>query len=125
MGRIRLSIAILIMVLGISICSVIFLSNKTAGIIELARKTQDYADKGEAQKALEHMGYLENEWESYQNMASIFVRNEKISGVQTSMVRLRSLILNKSEELDAEFAGVISGLEWIVESEIPRITNIL
>ena len=53
------------------------------------------------------------------------VRNDKITSVQTSMSRLKPLIEKDNDELNAEFENAKSGLEWIIESEIPKLTNIL
>ncbi len=41
------------------------------------------------------------------------------------MSRLKPLIENENDELNAEFENARSALEWIVESEIPKLTNIL
>ena len=125
MGRIKLCGITIIVVIIFGVTSLIYLAHRTNEIIDLARQTQALADKGCKDEALKSAKELEKQWEDYQNMASIFVRNDKISGVQTSMIRLYPLIEKDSEEIDAEFANVISGLEWIVESEVPRVTNIL
>ena len=39
--------------------------------------------------------------------------------------RLKPLIDKDNDELNAEFENAKSGLEWIIESEIPKLTNIL
>ena len=125
MGRVRLCAVTVISVIIFTVLSLICLAGRTNEVIDLARKTQALADSGEKEKALESALELEKLWEDYQDIASVFVKNDKISGVQTSMIRIYPLIQADSEEIDAEFANVISGLEWIVESEIPRVTNIL
>ena len=84
----------------------------------------EYSDGRTAESAI-LAEELNDKWEKYQKTASIFVRNEKISSVQTSMSRLKPLIENENDELNAEFENARSALEWIVESEIPKLTNIL
>ena len=125
MGRVKLCGVTIMVVIIFGVTSLIYLGRRTNEIIDLAKQTQTLADNGDKQGALTSAEELEKQWEDYQDMASIFVRNDKISGVQTSMIRLYPLIEKDSEEIDAEFANVISGLEWIVESEVPRVTNIL
>lgn len=125
MGRIKICLGIIIAIIILSVIGVWTLDCKTDKIIDLLDETKKYSDSGNTQKALEAVDRLENEWEKYHTFASILVRNDKISSVQTSMSRLRPLIEKENDELNAEFANARSGLEWIVESEIPLITNIL
>ena len=54
----------------------------------------------------------------------MIIRNDKISMVEDSMSRLRPLIEAENDELTAEFSNARSSLMWIIESEIPRFTNI-
>ncbi len=124
MGRVKICLGIVIAIIIISISGIFFLDSKTDKIIELIEETKKYSDMGDTEKALESVGVLEQEWDKYHTYASILVRNDKISSVQTSISRLRSLIEKENDELNAEFANAKSNLEWIVESEIPRFTNI-
>ncbi len=41
------------------------------------------------------------------------------------MSRLKALIETDNDELNAEYDTAESSIKWIVESEIPRWTNIL
>lgn len=125
MNRIKICAVLLGLITAGSVLSLIFMKNETERIIDILSETEQLVQAGEREKAMEMAKYLESRWEDYQSFASIFVRNEKISNVQTSMVRLYYMIEADSEELGGEFANTRSGLEWIVESEIPVISNIL
>ena len=125
MGRIKICLGIIIAIIILSILGIFVLDSKTDKMIKLLDETKSYSDSGNTQKALEAVGRLEDEWEHYHIFASVLVRNDKISSVQTSMSRLRPLIEKENDELNAEFANARSSLEWIVESEVPRLTNIL
>ncbi len=102
-----------------------FISGQTGELTALLERTEKLAEIGDKESAIESAKELEKRWENYQDIASIFIRNDKISGAQTSMTRLTSMIENESEELGAEFSNARSCLEWIVESEMPKIYNIL
>lgn len=125
MGRVKICFGIIISIIVLSVLGVWTLDCKTDKIIKLLDETKSYSDSGNTNKALEAVQRLEDEWEHYHTFASVLVRNDKISSVQTSMSRLRPLIEKENDELNAEFANARSSLEWIVESEIPRLTNIL
>ncbi len=124
MGRVKLCFGILIAIILMGITGIFIIDYKTDGIIKLIDETESYAESGDTQKALEAVDKLEKKWDKYHKTASIIVRNDKISSVQDNISRLRPLIENENDELDAEFASARSALMWIIESEIPRFTNI-
>ena len=125
MVRIKISLGIVIAIIILSVSGIFVLYHKTDRVIELLDETKKYSDEGDIEKALDAVGALEREWEKYHGYASVFVRNDKITNVQTSMSRLRPLIEKDNDELNAEFENAKSGLEWIIESEIPKFSNIL
>ena len=125
MVRIKISLGVIIAIIVMSVSSIFILNYKTDRVLELLNETRSYSDKGDSKKALEAAESLEKEWEKSHTYASVFVRNDKITSVQTSMSRLKPLIEKDNDELNAEFENAKSGLEWIIESEIPKLTNIL
>ncbi len=124
MGRVKICLGIIIAIIIISISGIFYLDIKTDEIIKLIDETKKYSDMNDTENALKSVNELEKKWEKYHIYASILVRNDKISSVQTSISRLRPLIEKENDELNAEFANARSNLQWIVESEIPRFTNI-
>ena len=125
MVRIKISLGIVIAIIVLSVSGIFVLDYKTDRVLKLLEETRSYSDEGDNEKALEAADSLEKEWEKYHTYASIFVRNDKITNVPTSMSRLKPLIEKDNDELNAEFENAKSGLEWIIESEIPKLTNIL
>lgn len=125
MVRIKISLGIVIAIIVLSLSGLWLLDHKTDRIIELLDETRSYSDKGETEKALESVETLLQKWEKYHSYASIFVRNDKITNVETSMSRLKPLIENENDELNAEYENARTNLEWIVESEIPKFSNIM
>ena len=125
MVRIKISLGVIIAIIVMSVSSIFILNYKTDRVLELLNETRSYSDKGDSKKALEAAESLEKEWEKNHTYGSVFVRNDKITSVQTSMSRLKPLIEKDNDELNAEFENAKSGLEWIIESEIPKLTNIL
>ena len=125
MGRIKLCCVMLFVIIVFCCWGFSFISSQTGELTALLEHTEQLAESGSKKEAIDSAKELEKVWEEYQDIASIFVRNDKISGAQTSMTRLCSMIKNESEELGAEFSNARSCLEWIVESEMPKIYNIL
>ncbi len=124
MGRVKLCFGVLIAIIIFGIAGILLIEYKTNGVIKLIEETKYYSDSGDTEKALDSADRLEREWKKYHKTASILIRNEKISAVQEAVSRLRPLIEKENDELNAEYASAKSSLEWIIESEIPRFTNI-
>ena len=124
MGRVKLCFGILITIIIFGIAGIVIIENKTNNVIDMIDETKSYSDSGDTEKAMESVAELEKEWEKYHRLASILIRNDKISAVQESVSRLRPLIESENDELNAEYATAKNSLKWIIESEIPRITNI-
>ena len=125
MVRIKISIGIIAAIIILGVAGIFVLDHKTDRVIDMLEETKKYSDAGDTQMAIEAVGKLEQEWERYHTFASIFVRNDKITSVQTSMSRLRPLIEKDNDELNAEYENVRSGLEWKIESENPKFSNIM
>lgn len=124
MGRVKICFGILIAIIILGISGIFIIDYRTNGVIDLIDETQGYSDSGDIEKALDSAQKLEKEWDKYHIMASMIIRNDKISMVEDSISRLRPLIEAENDELNAEFANARSSLMWIIESEIPRFTNI-
>ena len=125
MIRIKISIGIILVIITLGITGFFMLDRKTDRVISLIDQTKYLSDSGEKNAALECAEKLIKEWNEYHIYASIFVNNDKITMAQSSMSRIISLIEQDVDELNAELDCARSALQWIVESEIPRWTNIL
>ncbi len=125
MGRVKISLGIIIGIIIFGVSGIFIIKHETNEILDMLNNVQSIFSDGRTAESAILAEELNDKWEKYQKTASIFVRNEKISSVQTSMSRLKPLIENENDELNAEFENARSALEWIVESEIPKLTNIL
>lgn len=125
MVRIKISLGIVAAIIILSVAGIFMLDHKTDRIIKLLDETRSYSDEDNYEKAIESVDNLMNEWEEYHTFASIFVRNDKITNAETSMSKLKPLIEKENDELNAEYENARSCLEWIIESEIPKWSNIM
>ena len=108
MIRIKISIGIIAAIIVLGAVGFFMLKNETDEIIAMLDETREL-----------------EEWDKFHTYASVFVNNDKISATQNSMSRLKALIETDNDELNAEYDTAESSIKWIVESEIPRWTNIL
>lgn len=125
MIRIKISIGIIAAIIVLGAVGFFMLKNETDEIIAMLDETRELSDNGKKEEALESVDALLEEWDKIHTYASVFVNNDKISATQNSMSRLKALIETDNDELNAEYDTAESSIKWIVESEIPRWTNIL
>lgn len=125
MIRIKISFVIIVLIIVLGISGFFVLKQKTNDVIELIDETKAFSDSENTEKALDSVEILMEKWDKFHTYASVFINNEKISVAQSSIARLKSLIEEKSDEVSAELETAKSALKWIIESEIPRWTNIL
>lgn len=125
MIRIKISIGIIAAIIVLGITGFFMLKNETDDIIAMLDETRELSDNDKKEEALESVDALVHEWNKFHTYASIFVNNDKISATQNSISRLKSLIETDNDELNAEYDAAESSIKWIVESEMPRWTNIL
>lgn len=125
MIRIKISFGIIIAIIILGISGFFVLRHETDEIMGMIDETKSYSDSENTEDAIKSVDKLIDKWDKFHTYASIFINNDKISDVQESISRLKALIETDNDELNAEFDTAKSALKWIVESEIPRWTNIL
>lgn len=125
MIRIKISFGIIISIIVLGVSGFFVLRHETYEIIGLIDQTKSYSDSANTEEALKSADKLLKKWDKFHTYASVFINNDKISDVQESVSRLKALIETGNDELNAEYDSAKSTLKWIVESEIPRWTNIL
>lgn len=125
MIRIKISIGIISAIIIMGITGFFILRHETEEVIDNIEKTRSLANSGKKQEAKDFAGILESDWNRFHTYASVFINNNKISAAEVSLSRIKSLIENESDELNAELDTAKSALEWIIESETPKLTNIL
>ena len=125
MIRIKISFGIIISIIVLGVSGFFVLRNETYELIGLIDETKSYSDSANTEEALKSADKLLKKWDKFHTYASVFINNDKISDVQESVSRLKALIETDNDELNAEYDSAKSTLKWIVESEIPRWTNIL
>ncbi|MGN1086731.1 MAG: DUF4363 family protein [Porcipelethomonas sp.] len=125
MIRIKISLGIIIAIIVLGVSGFFVLRHETNEIISLIDETKSYSDSENTESALKSADKLLKKWDKYHTYASVFINNDKISDAQESISRIKALIQTDNDELNAEYDSAKSALKWIVESEIPRWTNIL
>lgn len=104
MTRIKLSIAILILIFGVGFGSQIWINYQSSNITEIASRTEELFISGNKSQAIESAHLLGSEWEDFRRYAGIFVRRNKLTEIDRLCARMESLAENDSEEILTELA---------------------
>lgn len=124
MTRIKISIAILCILIAVSIFSGIWINKKCRLLIELSSQAEEFFSSNEKEKAVEVTKQLETEWEDFRSGACVLVRNSKLSEIDRICARVKHLAENDSEELLSELTELEHILELLRCGEIPKLTSI-
>lgn len=104
MTRIKLSIAVLILVFGVSFGSQIWINSKSSNITAIAAQTEKLLLNENKSQAIESARLLNSEWEDFRKFAAIFLRRNNLIEIDRLCARVESLAENDSDELLAELA---------------------
>ncbi len=124
MTRIKSAAAILAIILALSVFSLCFIKSETAKMIKMTEQLQTLTENGETQMAVEKTDEILLCWEDTFRKLSPLVRNDRLSAVRSSLVRIKPLIISDSDEVYAEIESIQSLLFMISENETPYIHNI-
>lgn len=124
MTRIKSAAAILVIILALSVFSLCFIKSETAKMIKMTEQLRILTENGETQRAVEKTDEILLCWEDTFRKLSPLVRNDRLSAVRSSLVRIKPLIISDSDEVYAEIESIQSLLFMISENETPYLHNI-
>ena len=124
MTRIKISIAILCILIAISTFSGIWINGKCKSLMELSSQAEKLFSSDEKEKAIEITKEIETEWENFRAGACVLVNNNKLSDIDRICARVKHLAENDSEELLSELTELEHILDLLRCGEIPKITSI-
>lgn len=124
MTRIKSAAAILAIILALSVFSLCFIKSETSKMIKMTEQLQTLTENGETQMAVEKTDEILLCWEVTFRKLSPLVRNDRLSAVRSSLVRIKPLIISDSDEVYAEIESIQSLLFMISENETPYLHNI-
>ena len=124
MTRIKISTAILCLLIAVSIFSGIWINGKCKSLIELSSQAEEFFSSDEKEKAIEVTKRLETEWEDFRSVAAVLIQNNKLSEIDRICARIKHLTENESEELLSELTELEHILDLLRNGEIPKINSI-
>jgi len=122
--RVKISICILLILIGASIFSGVWTYNSCDDMLEVLRSAAERVADGDIDGAIEKAEEFSEEWEAFRKKANVVVKSDKLSEAERIKSRIAKLIESGSDEIEAELSELISMLELLRDGEIPLITSI-
>ncbi len=125
MTRFKISLGIVLLLIGASIFSGIWINGRCKSLMELSVRAEELFSQGDSKGAVEVTKALEKDWEKFRTKAAILVQNNKLAELDRLCARVRHLAENGSDELPSELTELYHLLDLLRNGEIPKITSLL
>jgi hypothetical protein len=125
MTRVKISVGILCVMVGMSIFFTILINRKCSGFIKDTETIWEYYEAGDFDEAYRESEKLEDEWESFRSYATVLMHNGKLTEIDRISSRIVYLVENRSEELHSDLTELKHMIESIKKGEVPVINSVL
>lgn len=125
MTRFKISLGIVLLLVGASIFSGIWINGRCKSLMELSVRAEELFSQGDSDGAVEVTRTLEKDWEKFRTKAAMLVQNNKLAELDQLCARVRHLAENDSDELLSELSELYHLLDLLRNGEIPKMTSLL
>ena len=119
MTRVKISAAILLVLIIISIVSGIWVNKCCNEMIVKTSQIAQQSMNGDTAAAQNAAVMLENDWNSFNNIASVLLRNEKLTEAERIVSRIRLMTEFDEKEIIPQTSELIRLLDTLRKGEIP------
>ena len=125
MTRVRLSAAILLILIAFSTFTCVWVNRYCDNMLGDINKLCIMAEKGDLNTLSESALELGKKWEHFIDSASVLLKYDKLVETDRIIARMIQLSEKDGEELKAEIAELRELLEMLKNGETPLITSVL
>ena len=119
MTRVKISAAILLVLIIISIVSGIWVNKCCNEMIVKTSQIAQQSMNGDTAAAQNAAVMLENDWNNFNNIASVLLRNEKLTEAERIVSRIRLMTEFDEKEIIPQTSELIRLLDTLRKGEIP------
>lgn len=126
MKRVKLAIAILIIIPVLVFSSHYYLKHATTSMSQILCKSETLAQQGKKKEAAKQVASFQSEWDKNKAIMSIFIRHDELDTVNLSTAKLKPYLDDDStSDFCAESETLKFQLHHIWETEKFSIDNVL
>jgi len=123
--RVKISAAILGLLLLASIVSGVWVNVRCGRLISAADRVAELYEGGASGEAVAEAKALEQDWESFRIIASVLIRSDRLSEVDRICTRISYYAENGRDELVPELIELHHILEQLRDGETPKATTVM
>jgi hypothetical protein len=124
MTRVKISFAIIIALIGISIFSGIWVNRRCDDMIAGLYEINDISGNGDISELREKAKRLNRDWEDFRSKASVLIKYDKLVEIDRLCSRIGELAGKDDAELVAELSELHDMLEMLKNGETPLLTSV-
>lgn len=125
MTRIKISICLLCVMVGISIFSAVWISRKCSHMLDETTNIRQLLDDGKISEAVRCAENLDSEWNVFRKKAVMLLRNDQLTEIDCISSGIPYLIENDNDESYVKLMELQHMLVTLKDSEIPNFSRIL
>ena len=125
MTRIKISMGILCLLVGLSIFFSIWINNRCSYMLDEISEIYEFLDSGDTEKAISSAKKLDDNWNSFRKKATIMLKNNELTDIDCISSGIPYLIENNSDETHSRLIELCHMLEMLKSGETPTLTRIL
>ena len=124
MTRVKISAAIILLLVGISVFSSVWVNKKCDIMLSELTEMSRLSDKGDEAAVKEFAEVLNVQWEDFRSKASVLLKYEKLVEVDRLCSRIGELVGKDDAELEAELSELNDMLEMLKSGETPLLNSV-
>lgn len=125
MTRIKISIGILCVMIGMSIFSAVWVNRKCIHMLEETTNIRLLLDDGKNAEAVRCAENLDNEWNDFREKAVLLLKNDELTEIDCISSGIPYLIENDNDESYARLMELQHMLVMLKDGEIPALSRVL
>lgn len=125
MTRVKISVGILLLMLGVSIFSGIWVNKRCGELISGVKQLEGIADSGDYESAAKLAEELDDQWEDFSVKASSFIKYDLLTEIGRDFAKISYLAESESQDLVTELRELRHLLALLSKSETDVLSNIL
>lgn len=126
MKRIWIAITALVIIVGLCIGEIIWISNITDNIKTQMDSVNELVSDGNIEEAISLSEEILDEWDNIHNKLAVFIDHNSLEGIDQSMDVIDTcLVTNNIPQFYIEVAKIDALLEDLTDTEMPSLYNIL
>ena len=124
MTRVSVSGAILLLLIGVSIFSGIWVKCRCDVILSEINVIYDLEEMGDTSGAADKARQMNEDWDSFRKKASVLLKYDKLVEIDRLCSRIEHLTENEEDEMTAELSELQHMLEMLKSGETPLVTSV-